>query len=185
MKKIILASASPRRKQLLKSIVEDFDIIVSDLEEIYPETLDPFNVSLYLSALKTYDVFKNHSDCIVIGCDTTIVMDDKVIGKPTDENDARRMLTQFSNRMHYVVSGVTVATDDKRYEINSINKVYFKNLSTNDINEYLKHDEYKDKAGSYAIQGIASKFIDHIEGEIEAIIGLPIKKLKEILDNIN
>lgn len=184
MKKIILASSSPRRKELLKSIVKEFQIVSSNVEENYPSSLDPFNVSLYLSFIKANDVFSKYPNDIVIGCDTTIVMNNKVIGKPNNKNHAKEMLTEFSNKMHYVVSAITILTSTQKYEINSINKVYFKNISSEDIDEYLSHDEYKDKAGSYAVQGIANKFIDHIDGEYEAIVGLPLMELKELLNKI-
>jgi septum formation protein len=87
--------------------------------------------------------------------------------------------------MHYVVSGITIYSNNEKYSINSINKVFFKNISEDDICEYLKNDEYKDKAGSYAIQGLAAKFIDRIDGEYESIVGLPIKELSKLLNELN
>lgn len=185
MKEIILASSSPRRKELLKTIVDEFKIIPSNIDESYPSFLDPIKVSLYISDLKAKDIYNKYPNAIVIGCDTTIVLDNKVIGKPKDKIDAKNMLKSFSNKMHIVVSGVTIYSDNKKYEINSINKVYFKDLSEKEIDEYLEYDEYKDKAGSYAIQGLASKFIYKIDGEYESIVGLPIKDLKNIIDKIN
>lgn len=185
MQEIILASASPRRKQLLKTIVNDFKIIPSDVEEKFPNDLDLLDVSLYISDLKAYDIYKQHKNCIVIGCDTSIVFNNKVIGKPINKEDAKLTLLSFSNNMHYVVSGVTVYCNNQKYQINSINKVYFKNINEELIDEYLTHDEYKDKAGSYAIQGIANSFIDKIEGEYEAIVGLPIKELSKLIKKIN
>ena len=185
MKNIILASLSPRRKEILTSIVNDFKIIPSNVEETYPSSLNPFEVSLYISDLKAYDVYKDNRNAIVIGCDTTIVFNDKVIGKPLNKKDAQKTLMNFSNKMHYVVSGVTIYFNNQKRQINSINNVYFKNISEKEIVDYLEYDEYKDKAGSYAIQGIANKFIEKIEGEYEAIVGLPIKELNEVLNSIN
>lgn len=184
MKDIILASASPRREFLLKQLIKDFKIVPSNVKETYPETLNLLEVPLYISNLKAFDIYLNNSQSIVIGCDTAIVYQNKLIGKPLNKQDAFNTLSSFSDNWHYVVSGVTIYSDNKKYEINSINKVYFKKISPEEINEYLQLDEYKDKAGSYAIQGVAAKFIDKIEGEYEAIIGLPIAELSEILKSL-
>ena len=184
MKKVILASASPRRKELLSSIIEDFDIIPSNIEESYPKTLKLIDVPLYISDLKASDIYKKNNQSIVIGCDTAIVFENKLIGKPSDKTDAKKTLISFSGNWHYVISGVTIYSDNQKYQINSINKVFFKKITESEINQYLLNDEYKDKAGSYAIQGIASKFIDKIDGEYEAIVGLPIKELSNILNKL-
>ena len=159
MTRIILASASPRRKQLLSTITNDFIIIPSEVKETYPSSLDAMDVSLYLSNLKAKDIHTKYPNDIVIGSDTTVIINNTVLGKPLNKDDARKMLYTLSNNVHYVVSGVTIYNKDEIHQINSISKVYFKDLSNNDIEEYLTHDEYKDKAGSYAIQGLASKFI--------------------------
>ena len=184
MKRIILASASPRRKQLLKTITNDFEIIPSNAIEIYPNTLPAIEVSLYLSKIKADDIHNLYPNDIVIGSDTTVIINDKVLGKPLDKEDAFNMLATLSNNVHYVVSGVTIYDASDIYQINSISKVYFKELTTTDIEEYLSNDEYKDKAGSYAIQGLASKFIDHIEGDYDTIVGFPTLEVKNILDKI-
>lgn len=184
MKKIILASASPRRKQLLSTILNDFEVITSSIEETYPDNLDLSLIPLYLSNLKAYDVHLKFPHDIVIGADTAIVFENKILGKPKNKQEAKSMLTEFSNKFHFVVTGVTIYDGCEKYEINSINKVYFNDLSEKEIDDYLLHEEYKDKAGSYAIQGMASKFINKIEGEYEAIVGLPIKDLKLILKDL-
>ena len=184
MTQIILASASPRRKELLSKITTDFEIIPSNALEIYPENLDALKVSLYLSNLKAKDIHSKYPNSIVIGSDTTVIINNTVLGKPLNKDDAKNMLSTLSNNIHYVVSGVTIYNKDEIYEINSISKVFFKNLSNEEIEEYLTHDEYKDKAGSYAIQGLASKFIDHIEGDYDTIVGFPTNAVKTILDKI-
>lgn len=183
-KRIILASASPRRKELLKTIIDSFEIVPSNIKEDYPKNLNPLEVSLFISNLKAYDIHSKYPNDIVIGCDTTVIINDLVLGKPSDKNDAKNMLKLLSNNCHYVVSSVTIYDRNDKYQINSINKVYFKKLSDDDINNYLENDEYKDKAGSYAIQGLASKFIYKIEGEYESIVGLPIKELNLLLNKI-
>lgn len=184
MKRIILASASPRRKDLLSKIVNEFEIVTSSIEETYPDNIDLFLVPLYLSNLKAYDIHQKFPQDIVIGADTAIVFENTILGKPLNKEDAKSMLSKFSNNYHFVVTGVTIYDSDNKYEINSINKVYFKNLNTKDIDDYLLNDEYKDKAGSYAIQGMASKFIDKIEGDYESIVGLPIKDLQILLKKL-
>ena len=184
MKDIILASSSPRRKELLSKIVDSFDIIPSAVEETYPPSLDKFKVSLYLSDLKAHDVYTQHPKNIVIGVDTTVIINEQILGKPANKDDARRMLKMLSGNVHYVVTGVTVYSDEK-YQINSISMVYFKKLSNEDIESYLSNDEYKDKAGSYAIQGLAKSFIDKIEGDYDSIVGLPTNELKALLNKIN
>ena len=183
--KIILASASPRRKELLKLIVDHFEIIPTNIEETYPDSLDKFSVSLHISKLKAQYIHAKYPHDIVIGCDTTIVFNDKIIGKPLNKEDARKTLLSFSNKTHHVVTSVTVLYESDIYQINSINKIYFKKLSSQDINSYLEKDEYQDKAGSYAIQGLANKFIEKYDGEYEAIVGLPLKELSLILTKLN
>lgn len=183
-RKVVLASSSPRRKQLLSKIISEFEIIPSDVEEIYPNTISTMHVSLYLSDLKAYDIHKKYPNDIVIGCDTSVIINDVILGKPKNKTHAKEMLSSLSNNMHYVVSGITVYDKDSKYQINSISKVYFKNLSIQEIDEYLENDEYKDKAGGYAIQGLANKFIDRFEGEYESIVGLPIIELDKLLKSI-
>ena len=141
MKEIILASASPRRKELLKSVVDDFKIIPSNVSETYPDNLNSFEVSLYISDLKAYDIYKKHPNSLVIGCDTTIVFKNEVIGKPINKKDAKQTLLKFSNNMHYVVSAITIYYENKKHQINSINEVYFKSLTEDQIDRYLENDE--------------------------------------------
>ena len=184
MKEIILASASIRRKELLEKITKKFKIIPSNIDEIYPPNLDLFSVPLYISNMKALDIYKDHPDSIVIGCDTAIVFNNTLIGKPKSKDNAKNMLLRFSGNYHYVITGATIYVNNQKYEINSINKVHFKSITEQEIDEYLTYDEYKDKAGAYAIQGIAAKFIEKFEGEYDAIVGLPSKDIKSILKNL-
>ena len=146
--------------------------------------LDLFEVPLYLANLKSYDIHLKYPNDIIIGADTAIIFNHKILGKPKTKSDAKNMLLDFSNKCHFVVTGVVIYDQKNKYEINSINKVYFKNITVEDIDEYLSFDEYKDKAGGYAIQGIASKFINKIEGEYEAIVGLPLKELSPLIKKL-
>ena len=185
MDNIILASSSPRRKELLNKIVNHFEIIPSKVDEIYPPSLEKFEVSLYLSNLKAYDIYQKYPNHIVIGVDTTVIINDDILGKPLNKDEAKKMLEKLSGNMHHVITGVTVYKDNTKYEINSINKVYFKNLDSLTIDNYLLDDEYKDKAGSYAIQGKAGAFIEKIDGDYDSIVGLPTKELYELLLKLN
>lgn len=179
----ILASASPRRKELLKKIVDNFSIITSNVDETYPDTMNKMDVAEFLATKKAMSVYENNKNDIVIGSDTVIVYDNKIYGKPLNKDDARNMLKTFSNKTHYVVTGVCVASQKRTLSFSSINKVTFYELSDKEIDEYLKGDEYKDKAGSYAIQGKASLFIKNIDGDYNSIMGLPVAQLNRILKN--
>lgn len=181
MNNVILASASPRRKELLKKIITDFAIIPSDIAENYPSSLNKTDIALYLSNLKAYDVYSKNVNSLVIGVDTIVVIDNVILGKPVNREHAKDMLRMLSGKMHYVITGVSVYYNNQKYQINSINKVYFKTLTENEIDEYLSIDEYKDKAGSYAIQGIASKFIRGIDGDFDNVVGLPVTRLLSVL----
>lgn len=179
----ILASASPRRKELLKKIIPDFKIITSNIDESYSETMDKMSVAEFLATKKALSVYENNKDDIVIGSDTVIVYNNKIYGKPVNKTDAKNMLKTFSNKTHYVVTGVCVVSQKRTLSFSSISKVTFYELSDDEIDEYLSDDEYKDKAGSYAIQGKASLFIKNIDGDYNSIMGLPISELNRILKN--
>lgn len=179
----ILASASPRRKELLKRIIDNFTIITSNVDEAYPDTMNKMDVAEFLATKKAMSVYKNNKDDIVIGSDTVIVFNNKIYGKPINKDDAKNMLKTFSNNTHYVITGVCVASQKRTLSFSSISKVTFYNLSDDEIDEYLSDDEYKDKAGSYAIQGKASLFIKNIDGDYNSIMGLPIAELNRIIKN--
>lgn len=178
---IILASASPRRKSLLKNIISDFDIVSSNIEEEIPSNSLPIDSAEYLATKKALDVFKYHPNDTVIGADTIIVFKDKIFGKPKDKNDAKKMLQELSNNTHCVVTGVCVVNNKRTISFSSINYVEFYKLSDEEIEEYLKEDEYIDKAGSYAIQGKGGLFVKEIKGDYNSIVGLPISQLNRIL----
>ena len=180
---IILASASPRRKELLGKITSNFKIIPSTCEEIIPDNIKAIDVAEYLSAQKAKDIFKDNKDDVVIGSDTTIVFNNKVYGKAKDKNDARNMLKEFSGNTHYVVTGVTIISSKRSISFSSISEVTFFELSDKDIDDYLSIDEYVDKAGAYAIQGKGGLLIKEIKGDYNGIVGLPIARLSRLLTN--
>lgn len=178
---IILASASPRRRSLLKKIIDDFKIIPSNIEENIPNNININEVSEYLSTKKALSVLEKFPEDTVIGADTIIVFKNKIFGKPKDKDDAREMLQQLSGNTHQVITGVCIASKERTISFSSINKVKFYELSDKEIDEYLSIDEYKDKAGSYAIQSKGGLFIKSIDGDYNSIIGLPIAKLNRVL----
>ena len=180
----ILASESPRRKELLSKIVSEFKIIPSTIDEskINTESYHVKDIPEFLSTKKALDVFESFPDDIIIAADTAIIFDNKIYGKPKDQNDARSMLKAFSNNTHQVITGVCIISKEKSLSFSSINEVTFYNLSEKDIDEYLSLNEYKDKAGSYAIQGRGTLLIKHISGDYNSIIGLPIGEIKRLLE---
>ena len=183
-KRLILASASPRRKEILKKLGLKFETIPSKVDETIEENIPPDEAVRLLSLRKARDVAnKLNTPAIVIGSDTTVVVDAVSLGKPVDYDDAYSMLKQLNNRSHRVITGLTIidTSDGKTLTDSVSSEVYFKNLSENDIEHYIKTGEPMDKAGAYAIQGMASTFITHINGCYNNIVGLPVFKLSEML----
>ena len=185
MGKIILASKSPRRQELLKTITEDFICIPSDAEEIVPDNIDTEEVSTYLATLKAKDIYSSNKDGIVIGCDTVVINDNKILGKPKDIEDAYNMIKSLSGKTHKVITGCCIIYNEKEITFKSITEVEFYQLSDDEINSYINTDEPYDKAGAYGIQGRGSLFVKSIKGDYFNVVGLPVanlsRKLKTIL----
>lgn len=181
---IILASASPRRRELMSLLDISFKVVVSDADETADASLPPYFTAEALSLKKAAAVSKNiATSSVIIGADTIVVLGDKILGKPKDENDARAMLKSLSGKWHSVISGVTVL-DTARAKSESFyveTKVKFIALSDKEIDEYIKTGEPMDKAGSYGIQGRGAKFIEKIEGDYFNVVGLPISRLYAVL----
>ncbi|MDD5792483.1 MAG: Maf family protein [Erysipelotrichaceae bacterium] len=178
MTKLILASKSPRRQQLMKSLGYPFEIEVQDTnEEINTHSSLRKEVEI-LSYRKAKAVYKNHTDAIVIGADTLVTINHEVLGKPANEEVAKEMLKKLSGNVHEVITGVTILYPDGSEEsFSSVSKVTFDIMSDEEIDEYVITKEPMDKAGAYAIQGIGAKFIKKIEGDYYAIMGLPIHSI--------
>ncbi len=176
---LILASKSPRRKELLSLITNDFEIRSADVDEALPKNIAPDKAVEYLSQIKALP-FKNGSDT-VIGADTVVSIDGKILGKPHSKEDAFCMLTALSGRWHSVFTGVTVISPDASKTISVETKVKFFDLSVKEINEYIATSEPFDKAGAYAIQGKASLFVEKIDGDYFNVVGLPVSALNQIL----
>lgn len=187
MKKIILASASPRRKELLKQIGIEHDVIVSDIDESRPCKQSP---KLYVESLATMkakavaqDLKYKKEDILVIGADTIVVLDNEILGKPKDSQDAKNMLGILSGKMHTVYTGVSIVNANNNYIESFVEgtKVYFREMTSKEIDDYVSTKEPLDKAGSYGIQGRGGVFIEKIEGDYFTVMGLPICKLYETL----
>ena len=189
--KIILASKSPRRKELLQTIVKDFEIKESSFDEDSIKGKKPTTLVKTLAQGKCEKVFEetNGSRC-VIGADTIVVLDNKVLGKPKNENDAKNMLKMLSGKSHKVLTGVCIKStiDDEFVTTSSFvccSKVYFKKLSQDEIEEYVLTKEPMDKAGAYAIQGLAGKFVEKINGSFHNIVGFPVSQIYNVLKEEN
>ncbi len=184
--KIILASSSPRRKDLMEKLVKDFEIIVPLKDEDTKQKMCMNKLCEKLSLQKAEEVFsKTSGDRVVIGSDCMVSIKNKKLGKPHSEQEANEMLKLLSNRWHTVYTGLAVLIQKgekiKKYVLCDKTKVKFKRLTQQDIDWYLGFDEYKDKAGSYAVQGISNVFVEKIKGNLSTIIGLPTHKLFDIL----
>ena len=184
--KIILASASPRRKDLMDLLGIDYEVIVSNAEEIMDETLPAEEQPKHLSYLKAKAVFDETSgDRIIIGSDTMVLKDGKLYGKPKDRKDAMRMLKELRNAKHQVYTGITILVQQgenyKEYIDSDVTDVYFSDMTDEEIEEWLATGHADDKAGAYAIQMEFMKFIEKIDGSLATVIGLPLHKVYQIL----
>lgn len=182
--KIILASASPRRQELLLKANVSYEVIPSNVDEVFNHNISVEDAVMDLAYQKANDVFNKHKDSLVIGADTIVVIDNEVLGKPKEYKDAVRMLNKLQNNTHYVITGVVLLTKEKVVKFYEKTKVVFKPMTQSDIDTYISEENVYDKAGSYAIQGEAMKYIDYIEGDYYNVIGLPIDRLIEELKKL-
>ena len=184
---VILASLSPRRQELLRFIFDDFSIVASNCEESVPKNIFVDIIPEYLAQHKALDVANTvKTDSLVIGADTCVIYDNKVLGKPKNENDAINTLKMLSGNVHKVITGCAIVYKGKMHSFSVETEVEFYSLSDEEINSYI--DEYKpfDKAGSYGIQDKAGLFVKQIKGDYFNVVGLPIARPnKEIEEIIN
>jgi septum formation protein len=180
---IILASGSPRRKELLSFIGLKFKVDVSDFEEDLGLKLKPHELSKYLSFEKARAVAHNYKNAVIIAADTFIVFRGKLLGKPHTEKEAMRMLTLLNGKSHSVITGYTVLdTNTGKKSSRSVEtKVWFRNMAEDELRAYVRTGEPLDKAGAYAIQGIGSLIVKKIEGDYFNVIGLPVASLAATL----
>lgn len=187
--RLILASGSPRRKELLSLINEKFEIIVSDVDENI-EAKSPDELVMKLSNIKAQSVMKEIEalDAIVIGADTVVAIDNEILGKPKDKNEAYNMIEKIQGRFHNVYTGVTILSGDGEEKIHQdcfavCTKVYVNDMNREEINEYICTSEPYDKAGGYGIQGLFSKYIKGIEGDYFNVVGFPVSEVYKRIKN--
>ena len=183
MKKIILASASPRRKKILKITGLDFDVCASDYKEDLTLSLKPRELARFLSRKKAEAVAHKNKNTIIIAADTFIVFKKRLLGKPHTEKEAEKMLGMLNGKAHSVITGFTIMdTGSGKILSRSVEtKVYFRKLGKEEIIAYARSGEPLDKAGAYAIQGSGAIFIEKIEGDFFNVMGLPLCSLTECL----
>jgi len=185
--KIILASKSPRRKELLEQLGLTIAIVPSDIDEKSVLIKDPGTYVQKLSGLKAKNIALLYPDDWVIGADTIVVVDDQVLGKPISNADAFGMLNRLNDRSHSVFTGFSIINQEKKIIVTQSieTTVCFKNLTQREIQWYVNTGEPFDKAGSYAIQGIGSFLVKHISGSHSNVVGLPVCEVFEVLINLN
>lgn len=182
---VVLASQSPRRKELLSVIFDKFKIVPARGDEIIDEKISSQLIPQSLAYEKCREVALLYPDCLVIGCDTAVILDNEIMGKPKDKDDAYRMLRLLSGNTHQVVSGTVIYYKGQYYSFSCETDVTFRELSDEDICAYILTGEPFDKAGAYGIQGKGALLAEKINGDYFNVVGLPVSelasKLKEIL----
>lgn len=176
--KLILASKSPRRSEILKNAGFEFTVRVADADETIPDGTKPEDAVVLLAARKAMAV-ERAEDETVLGADTVVVLDGKILGKPKDKDDAFNMIKSLSGRVHSVFTGVCIIGNGKSMTFAEETQVEFLLLTDDEINTYINTNEPYDKAGAYGIQGMASKFVRRINGDYFNVVGLPISAIFE------
>ena len=183
---VVLASASPRRKELLSLIFNEYDIRPADCDEALPEGIKAQEAVEYLSLIKnkaTVQICDKKS--LVISADTVVAVDGEILGKPQDKEDARRMISLLSGREHQVFTGVTLSLNGNFKTFSEKTDVVFYKLTDKEIEDYISTDEPYDKAGAYGIQGKAGLLVKAVNGDYYNVVGLPVARLKrEIMEFI-
>ena len=186
MKKLILASGSPRRAELLERMGLSFTVQPANTEEILQPGLTPQQQVVSLSRQKAEAVLSLHKeqDTVILSADTVVVLDGKILGKPADPEDAKAMLRALSGRSHLVLTGVTVASGAQLLTHCEETEVYFRELTEAEIARYVATGEPMDKAGAYGIQGLAAMFIPGIRGDYYNVMGLPVCATAQLLQRV-
>ncbi len=181
MRPLILASASPRRAELLRQIGLSFDVRPADIDEQPLTSESPGDYVQRLAREKALAVSHLDPAAVIIGSDTSVVLDNRILGKPSDEDDAIAMLEQLSDRSHQVMTGVAIAVEGRCSSLTVIVDVGFRSLSRPEIEAYVRTGEPMDKAGSYGIQGLGGIFVESLQGSYSAVVGLPLKETADLL----
>ena len=181
MENIILASSSPRRKRLMLEAGFNFEIIVSDAEEICDKSMIPWDLTVQNAQIKASPIAQNNQEKIVIGADTVVSLDNEIFGKPSDMDEAVKMLARLSGRTHIVTTGVCIIQKEKNETFYVNTEVTFKPLSGKEISQYVKVINPLDKAGAYAAQDHGELIIEKYSGSFTNVVGLPMSEVKEAL----
>ncbi|MBQ6083342.1 MAG: septum formation protein Maf [Bacteroidales bacterium] len=181
---IVLASKSPRRQELLKGIGVDFSILTKEVDESYPSRLPLIDVAPFLSLkkAKAFEDTELPDNYMVITADTVVIVENEILGKPKDKDDAIRMINQLSGKVHKVVTGVTVHTKEKTKTFSVTSKVTFEKLDNQEVEYYVDNFKPFDKAGAYGVQEwIGYIGVSNVEGSYYNVMGLPTQKLYKVL----
>ncbi|MBE6799654.1 MAG: septum formation protein Maf [Ruminococcaceae bacterium] len=181
--KVILASASPRRQELIKLIFDTVEILPADCDETLPEGIGAREAVEYLSKIKNEASSKlTDKENLIVSADTVVSVGDEILGKPVDKDDARRMISLLSGKVHQVYTGVTISLNGKIKTFSEKTDVEFFNLTKEEIEEYISSKEPYDKAGAYGIQGKAGLLVKGINGDYYNVVGFPVARLKREIE---
>lgn len=182
-KKVVLASASPRRQELIKLIFDSVEILPADCDETLSEGIGAREAVEYLSKIKNDASSElTEKENLIISADTVVAVDDEILGKPVDKEDARRMICLLSGKVHQVYTGVTLSLNGKTKTFSEKTDVAFFDLTEDEIEEYISSSEPYDKAGAYGIQGKAGLLVKGINGDYYNVVGFPIARLKREIE---
>lgn len=185
MDKIILASASPRRHELMTTAGVDFEVQVADIDEVIEDNAKPYDAVVSLACQKAVHIAKQNPDRTVVGADTVVALDDAILGKPCSQADAVEMLRSLSGRTHKVYTGVAIVKNSEVRSFYEETEVEFYELSDAEIEKYVATGEPMDKAGAYGIQGRGCVLVRRISGDYSNVVGLPIARLYRELREFN
>ncbi len=181
---LILASASPRRQELISLISQDVFIKPADVDESFGPETSAEAVPEMLAVRKAAYISRTHPDDTVIGCDTSVIVDGEILGKPTDDEDAKRMLRLLSGKTHQVITGCAIFKGGRSISLSEKTDVTFYPLTDQEIDDYVATKEPCDKAGAYGIQGYGSLLVKEIHGDYFNVVGLPVARLNKVLKMI-
>ncbi|MBQ7968969.1 MAG: septum formation protein Maf [Clostridia bacterium] len=181
--KILLASKSPRRRKMLKELGVKYTLWNGEADESVNKEYKPHSLVKLLAKRKAYAAYKDvkAKDTLIISADTVVVLGNEILGKPKDDDDARRMLRSMSGSSHYVYSGVAAIYNGKTVSDYEKTQIKFRDISDSEIERYIKTGEHRDKAGSYGIQEKGGYFVESVKGDINNVVGLPVLKLRNMI----
>ena len=184
MRKVILASASPRRKEIMDMLGIDYEVVVSSIDETMDDTLSIEERTMEIARKKALDVLSCNQECLVIGSDTIVEVDGRILGKPHSISEAEEMIRLISGRSHRVMTALAMVSQDEEYVVCDVANVHFIEVPEEEIKQYVLTEEPYDKAGRYAIQGWAGVYISSIEGSFYTVMGLPLHLVYEKLSEL-